>query len=516
MSDELMPFDLPIEKKSIIKVLGVGGGGGNAVNHMFKAGIKDVNFVICNTDAQALETSPIPTKLQLGGTLTGGLGAGNQPDNGRQAAIENLENVVEILNDGTKMAFITAGMGGGTGTGAAPVIAQAAKELGILTVAIVTIPFKFEGQRRIDQAIDGISELSAHVDSLLVINNEKLREVHGDLTLSNAFAKADDVLTVAAKGIAEIITVPGYVNVDFADVRTVMSNSGVAIMGSGYGEGENRALDAVKEALNSPLLNSNDIRGAKNILLNVISGTTEVTMDEIGTINDFVQEASGNTADLIWGNTIDLDLGEKIAVTVIATGFKTDIIPELLQKKEQYKTIHQLESNSKKVVKVDDVPFEIERKKNYSDYEENYDVELEDEYELEDENENNFSLENNSVELDYSLDETEYELEIEEKYEIKEKTKTEENEEINKEDETVNKMLQLKDKIENSKKTTLNSSDYKNIEDLENIPAFRRKQLDIELENHSSSNKISKYSLFEDEEDNQKIKKNSYLHDKVD
>lgn len=509
-----MPFDLPVEKKSIIKVLGIGGGGGNAVNHMYRAGIKDVNFVICNTDSQALETSPVPTKVQLGTSLTEGLGAGNKPDHGRQAAIENLDNVIKVLSDGTKMAFITAGMGGGTGTGAAPVIAQAAKEMGILTVGIVTIPFRFEGQRRIDQAVEGITELSRHVDSLLVINNEKLREVYGDLTLSNAFAKADDILTVAAKGIAEIITVPGYVNVDFADVRTVMANSGVAIMGSGYGEGENRAIDAVKEALNSPLLNSNNIRGAKNILLNVISGKKEVRMDEIGIINDFVQEASGNTADLIWGNTIDESLEEKIAVTVIATGFKTDIIPELYQKKEQFKTVHELENNNSKVVKIENIPFEVKRKEDHLEFEEEYEKQVEIDEEIETftlatgDDDEFFELEN------FNNDEDEN-SEMEVKNSSKPKLELEENEEIT--EKTTDKLEEVKNKIEKSKKSSLNTSDYKNIDDLENVPAYIRKQIEIDNQNKSSENKISRYSLFDDDEDNTtKIKKNSYLHDKVD
>ncbi|PLX09200.1 MAG: cell division protein FtsZ, partial [Marinilabiliales bacterium] len=249
MAEEILNFELPQEQASIIKVIGVGGGGSNAVNHMFKQGIKDVNFVVCNTDSQALTKSPIPIKIQLGASLTEGRGAGNKPEQGRQAAIENLDDVNKVLESNTKMVFITAGMGGGTGTGAAPVIAKAAKEMGILTVAIVTIPFRFEGSRRINQALEGITELKEHVDSLLVINNEKLREIYGDLTFSDAFAQADNVLTIAAKGIAEIITVPGILNVDFADVQTVMTNSGIAVMGSATAEGEGRALEAIKNAL---------------------------------------------------------------------------------------------------------------------------------------------------------------------------------------------------------------------------------------------------------------------------
>ena len=321
MEDDLMNFEIPAERSSIIKVIGVGGGGGNAVNYMFNKGIKDVNFVVCNTDSQALSNSPVPVKIQLGETLTEGRGAGNKPETGKQAAIENLEDIVTVLEDNTKMIFVTAGMGGGTGTGAAPIIAKAAHEMGILTVGIVTIPFRFEGDKRITQALDGIAEMKKHVDALLIINNEKLRDMYGDLKLSNAFAKADDVLATAAKGIAEIITVHGYINVDFADVETVMKNSGVAIMGSASAEGDNRAIDAIKAALDSPLLNNYDISGVQNILLNITSGKEEITMDEVGQITDYVQHVVGSNASIIWGTGIDEKLGNKVNVTIIATGF---------------------------------------------------------------------------------------------------------------------------------------------------------------------------------------------------
>ncbi|PKQ67111.1 cell division protein FtsZ [Labilibaculum manganireducens] len=328
MTEDLIDFSLQENESSIIKVIGVGGGGGNAVNYMYKQGIKDVDFVICNTDAQALETSEIPVKIQLGESLTEGRGAGNKPERGEQSAIENLEDIIEVLADNTKMVFITAGMGGGTGTGAAPVIAKAAKEMGILTVGIVTIPFRFEGRQRLHQAIEGINKLKENVDSLLVINNEKLSEIYGDLKLSTAFSKADDVLATAAKGIAEIITLHGYINVDFEDVKTVMTDSGVAVMGSASAEGEDRAVNAIREALTSPLLNSNDVRGARNILLNISSGQEEVTMDEVGQITDYVQEAVGDSASIIWGTGQDLALGNKVSVTIIATGFDNGLIPE--------------------------------------------------------------------------------------------------------------------------------------------------------------------------------------------
>lgn len=341
MSDKVK-FQFERKQGSIIKVIGVGGGGGNAVNHMYKQGIRDVDFIICNTDAQALANSPIPLKVQLGPSLTGGRGAGNKPEQGKQAAIENLDDVKNVLLPHTKMVFITAGMGGGTGTGAAPVIARLCRELGYLTVAIVTIPFRSEGKRRITQAIEGISEIEQYVDSLLVINNERIREMYGDFPISQAFAKADDVLAIAARGIAEIITVHGYINVDFADVETVMRQSGVAIMGTGQAEGENRAILAVEEALASPLLNNNDINGARNILLNVTSGNDEVTMDEIGQVTDYIQKKAGFEADLIWGNGNDDNLGEKISVTVIATGFSTSSIPELLAIQKPLKETHLL------------------------------------------------------------------------------------------------------------------------------------------------------------------------------
>lgn len=318
-----LKFDLPKDKSSIIKVLGVGGGGGNAVNHMFNQGIKGVDFVICNTDLQALEASPIPNKIQLGASLTAGLGAGADPEKGHNSAMEAIEDIIEVLGVNTKMLFVTAGMGGGTGTGAAPVIAKAARELDILTVGIVTTPFTFEGKKRKYHAEEGIEQLKRSVDCLLVINNDKIKDMYGNLPIRTAFSHANDILTIAAKGIAEIITYPGYINVDFEDVKTVMRNSGVALMGSASAEGENRAMDAVKAALASPLLNDNQIRGAKNILLNISFGASEVLMDEIDIISNYIQEEAGQTADVIFGTSIDESLGEKLAVTLICTGFES-------------------------------------------------------------------------------------------------------------------------------------------------------------------------------------------------
>ena len=349
MEEDLINFEIPEERSSIIKVIGVGGGGGNAVNYMFNKGIQDVNFVVCNTDRQALNNSPVPVKIQLGETLTEGRGAGNKPETGKQAAIENLDNIIAVLEDNTKMVFVTAGMGGGTGTGAAPIIAKAAHEMGILTVGIVTIPFKFEGERRITQALEGIKEIKQHVDALLIINNEKLREMYGDLKLSNAFSKADDVLSTAAKGIAEIITVHGYINVDFADVETVMKNSGVAIMGSASAEGENRAIDAIQAALESPLLNNYDIAGVQNILLNITSGEEEITMDEVGEITDYVQSIVGSNASIIWGTGIDPRLEKKVNVTIIATGFGYDYDSN----EDNFGTIKQKPESNKTVITID-------------------------------------------------------------------------------------------------------------------------------------------------------------------
>ena len=373
-----MKFDLPKEEKSIIKVIGVGGGGSNAVTHMYNQGIVGVDFVICNTDNQAMDISPVPSKVQLGPYLTEGRGAGSKPQVGKQACEESIDEIRNILNDQTKMLFVTAGMGGGTGTGAAPTIAALAKEMGILTVGIVTIPFTFEGKRRKEQAVAGLEELKESVDSIIVISNDKLREIHGNLTLEHAFAHADDILSMAAKGIAEIITVPGYVNVDFEDVNTVMRDSGIAIMGTAITQGEGRARKAVDEALNSPLLEDNDIRGAKHILLNITSGSNEVTMDEVFEITEYVQEEAGYGTDLIWGHCKDDSLGESLSVTIIATGFEHREKPAVTQKPKEQKVKVSLDDRPKPVERIfelDDTPVErsntiefdhVEKRVNYT------------------------------------------------------------------------------------------------------------------------------------------------------
>lgn len=342
-----MEFDLPKENNSIIKVIGVGGGGSNAVNHMYNMGIIGVDFIVCNTDRQALDISPVPLKIQLGPSLTEGRGAGALPEVGMNAANENIEEIRELLSKGTKMVFVTAGLGGGTGTGAAPVIAQVAKDLGILTVGIVTVPFNFEGKKRRQQAEDGLEKMRQNVDTLLVINNERLYQISKNCTISQAFGMADDILTVAAKGIAELISVTGYINVDFNDVNTVMRNSGHAIMGSAHASGEDRALVAIKSALNSPLLNDNNINGARYVLLNITYGGSELTMDEINIITDYIQNEAGTNAEVIWGHGLDNSLGESLNITLIATGFSTASTPvHGLEKPMETKMID-LEEDSK-------------------------------------------------------------------------------------------------------------------------------------------------------------------------
>lgn len=471
-----MDFVAPTRENSIIKVIGVGGGGGNAVNHMYQQGIKDVSFIICNTDAQALEKSPVPNKIQLGSTLTEGRGAGNKPEQGREAAIESLDEVKAMLSSNTKMVFITCGMGGGTGTGAAPIIAKAARDLDILTVGIVTIPFRFEGSRRINQALEGIGQLKEHVDSLLVINNEKLREIYGDLKLTEAFSRADNVLTTAAKGIAEIITVHGYINVDFADVYTVMSGSGVSIMGAATAQGENRAITAIQEALTSPLLNNNDITGARNILLNITSGTNEVTMDEIGQITDFVQNAAGSNADIIWGNGNDQSLGEELSVTIIATGFGTNNIHELMPKTEA----------KKEIIRLGDKPntFEFREEQTQPSSQKTFNFFPE---KKEDKKHESFNEYYNAKKEDTNQEKAE------ERYNN-----------LNKDNSpTSHKLSELEDSDEISK--------------LENIPAYKRRNVPLEdLTSHRSED-ASRYTLSDDDDEGIKLSPNNpYLHDKVD
>jgi cell division protein FtsZ len=488
--EDLMNFDMPVNRSSIIKVLGIGGGGSNAVNHMFTKGIKDVDFVICNTDSQALTNSPVPVKIQLGASLTEGRGAGNKPAIGREAAIENIDDVIEVLSNNTKMVFITAGMGGGTGTGAAPVIAKAAQELGILTVAIVTIPFRNEGQRRINQAMEGIAEIEKYVDSLLVINNEKIREMYGDLRVSEAFSRADDVLAVAAKGIAEIITVHGYINVDFADVETVMNNSGVSIMGSATATGPDRAMEAVQEALNSPLLNDNNIEGARNLLINITSGSEEATMDEIGEITDFIQSCAGEDADMIWGNGVDENLGEALCVTVIATGFETNSIPELYVRKKQMDKIpldKQFTPEEQSRAE-EQTGFEVREKKTPKSAESNVISQRTIEFDLSD----------TTTPVKSNTDPMEQSMEVRR---------------------AADRVKNIKRNYEQMRELNMNHRERQsNIEDLENQPAYLRKNIQIDDSKPSEEKRVSKFSLSDDAEDGgvKLSDNNRYLHENVD
>ncbi|HBX50507.1 MAG: cell division protein FtsZ [Bacteroidetes bacterium RIFOXYA12_FULL_35_11] len=507
MSEDILNFELPIDETSIIKVIGVGGGGSNAVNYMYETGIKDVGFVVCNTDAQALKRSPIPNKIQLGMTLTEGRGAGNKPEQGKQAAIESLDDILKILEDNTKMVFITAGMGGGTGTGAAPIIAKAAKERDILTVGIITIPFKFEGPLRFEQAIQGIAEMRQYVDSLLVINNEKLREIHGNQKISEAFKRADNVLAIAAKGIAEIITVHGYVNVDFEDVKTVMKQSGVALMGSASAEGENRAADAIKEALNSPLLNNNDINGAKNILLNITSGTEEITMDEVGEITDHVLRSVKTSANIIWGNGADENLGNKINVTIIATGFEANSIPELttyepvdtrkveLDKKEEEKIIVIPEENNEvDIIEIIDEVQEIEH------YEEPI-------------NETKATISNNNEPELFSFNK-EKEEDVT-NFQVKPVSQARESTEVKQLSMPLEETKTMREKFEKIK--ALSNLSDSHVEKMENEPAYKRLQKNIAKEETKQETEVSRFTASTDSNNNIQIRENNpYLHDKVD
>lgn len=465
MTEKMANFSFPENAGAEIKVVGVGGGGGNAVNHMFKQGIRDVDFIICNTDSQALDASPVPAKVQLGASLTEGRGAGNKPEKGREAALENIEDVKRAFGTNTKMVFITAGMGGGTGTGGAPVIAEACKELGFLTVGIVTIPFRNEGRRRIKQAIDGIAQMEGFVDSLLVINNERIREMFGDFGISEAFSRADNILATAAKGIAEIITVPGYINVDFADVETVMRRSGLAVMGTGIASGDERAEKAVEKALNSPLLNNNDIRGTRNILLNITSGTKEVTMDEVGRITDYVQNKAGFEADLIWGNGKDEALGENLSVTIIATGFSSSGIPLISGNQVEEKETHHLIDEQQQF----DPPVDNGNKEKTPSFSAGQKV-----------------IEFN-VEEEKRKEESEFELLYPKT--TKERTSTERK----------NVVVDY---------STISDED---MDELENIPAYARRQL--RMNDPRYKKKFSNYSVTKD---NKIADKNSYFHDKPD
>lgn len=503
-----MEFDLLKDKTSIIKVIGVGGGGSNAVNHMYRQGIKGVEFFVCNTDAQALEISPVPSKIQLGLSLTDGRGAGSMPEVGRNAAIENIDELKRILGDNTKMVFITAGMGGGTGTGAAPIIAQAAKEMGILTVGIVTVPFQFEGKKRKDQADLGIDELKKNVDTLLIICNDKLREMYGNLKLGEAFNHADDILTIAAKGIAEIITVTGYINVDFEDVKTVMTNSGRAIMGSAVAGGDNRALNAVQQALASPLLDDSNIVGARYILMNIASGSSEVTMDEIGSITDYIQDEAGLTADIIWGNCYDEALGDKLSVTIIATGFKTKSEQELEADRTK-KIVHDLNGDSRKEVKTNPVAKSEVKEQTAVSSDEPVLVTRQTQQDLTFE----FEIAGNTLKDNISTpmaDRTEEPLTKSEKT----VSSTSQPTIIDPMDEQLRKS---RERIQKLKALSYRMASNMNIADMEKVPAYLRQGVKLDNIPHSSEPHISRYTLSAEEEKKPELRQNnSYLHDNVD
>lgn len=562
-----MKFDLPKENSSIIKVLGVGGGGSNAVNHMYKQGITGVDFLVCNTDQQALDISPVPFKVQLGATLTEGRGAGSLPEVGKNAAIENIDEIKEIINKNTKMVFITAGMGGGTGTGAAPVIAKAAKEMGVLTVGIVTMPFFFEGKKRRQQAESGIEEIREQVDTLLIINNEKLREMCGNLPIAQAFAMADNVLTTAARGIAEIITRTGYINVDFEDVRTVMNDSGVAIMGSATAEGEDRATKAVEKALSSPLLNDNNIEGARYVLLNITFGNQEVLMDEISDITDYIQDEAGASADVIWGYGMDEALGDSISVTIIATGFNQKApAGATFERKPEKRKINLEEEKTE--VSGTQASAETESKnpghdKSEEPFLKKQEVKPQPSQKTEPPAQNLFSLEQNEAKpprtFEFDMNEADSDEDVQETDDSKfsgasaPADSVDEEAEINAWEPFIKKESEPTKQFE---KPTMQTEQPKNeipedkpsreeqveranarlsrlrdlsmrlrtpsgMSDLENEPAFKRKQINLDDVPHSSESSMSKFTLGEEEdEDGEKRTKlrenNSFLHKNVD
>ena len=568
-----MEFDLPRDYNSIIKVIGVGGGGSNAVNHMFNKGIVGVDFIVCNTDRQALDISPVPYKIQLGTQLTDGRGAGMLPEVGMAAANENIDEIRELLSKNTKMVFVTAGMGGGTGTGAAPVIAKVAKDLGILTVGIVTIPFNFEGKKRRIQAEEGLNKMRENVDTLLVINNERLREFGKDMSLTDAFSYADDILTVAARGIAEVISVTGVINVDFNDVNTVLKNSGHAIMGSASAEGENRALEAVTSALSSPLLMDNEIDGARYVLLNITYGSKEVMMDEITEITDYIQEAAGATADVIWGHGLDSSLGEKISITLIAAGLK-DVPLNGFEKAPERKVVDLHGENNKEITSLltnpvssvegsgnskdafseepflkseqitdNTIPAEsisqnFGEKKSFDLFESA--VEINPSAILDVNEDTNFVEEITFLENEITSNSEEKDVQPEFSWDIgvsnsdasESSTKIEEKEEIVRhmlEDEVIMELdsevkhttpeEQQKIAQERSFKIMEYTNKLKNAEgiaDFENEPAYVRRNISLNQSIPSSEESVSRFGLSEEEDGKSGLRSNNFLHDNVD
>ncbi len=577
MSSGDFMFDLPKQRSSSIKVIGVGGGGSNAVNHMYQQGIEGVDFVVCNTDAQALNNSPVPNRIQLGQSTTEGMGAGANPEVGEQAALESIDDIKKFLDTNTKMVFITAGMGGGTGTGAAPIIAGISKELGILTVGIVTAPFYFEGKMRLEQAERGIEKLQKNVDSLIVINNDKLRELYGNLGYKASFAKADEVLTTAAKGIAEVISKHYATNIDLRDARTVLADSGTAIMGTGIASGENKAKEAINSALDSPLLNNNKITGAQNVLLLIVSGDNEVTMDEIGIINEHIQFEAGNHANIIMGVGEDLSLGDKISVTVVATGFPME--DQVFTGREEEKVFHRLEEEQplvqklssetpypvrvKKIVeeelpekkmvieeKPQEIKFfldEVEEKPQVKEVEESWEPQLKKEVQQplfaeEKEEEIVFEAEEEIIEdqsqeteqedefpqtimftLDDDFEEELLELEkpITATQTAKPEIKKEIKEEVEKEDPFDSPISQSLSQAIEERRARLKQFNYKfkntlqnkTLDEVENIPAYKRQGLDL---SERDDNSPSDFIVSKDSNNETKIRPNNFLHDNVD
>ena len=569
-------FDLPRDYNSIIKVIGVGGGGSNAVNHMFNQGIVGVDFIVCNTDRQALDISPVPYKIQLGPQLTDGRGAGMLPEVGMAAANENIEEIRELLSKNTKMVFVTAGMGGGTGTGAAPVIAQVAKDLGILTVGIVTIPFNFEGRKRRQQAEEGLNKMRENVDTLLVINNERLRELGKNMSLTEAFSYADDILTVAARGIAEVISVTGVINVDFNDVNTVLKNSGHAIMGSASAEGEDRAIEAVKSALTSPLLMDNDIAGARYVLLNITYGSKEVMMDEITEITDYIQEAAGATADVIWGHGFDETLGDKLSITLIAAGLEGEPItgfekmPERNlvdlhdeMKKEITSPLNKpLESNREEDHGENEVTSEpflkssqiidnttildesskssLDEKKSYDLFDSVLEVKPTQIFDVSDDTnfveetsmtqtenkseidadlsiQEDFSWDINTNNQETSSNDLDAEKEIIVKYMLEEDLPEKielDNTNMSASPEERQKIAQ--DRVSKIQELTSKLKNAEVLAEFENEPAFMRRDISIDESTPSSEESLSRFGLSEDEDGRSGLRSNNFLHDNVD
>jgi cell division protein FtsZ len=548
-----MEFNIPNNSKAnIIKVIGVGGGGSNAVNHMYELGIKDVDFIVCNTDIQALDISAVQTKIQLGETLTGGRGAGSLPEVGMNAAIESIDEIREYLSDNTNMVFITAGMGGGTGTGAGPIVAKVAKDMGILTVGIVTVPFSFEGKKRKEQAEAGIKKMREAVDTLLIINNEKLRDMYGNLTIRNAYAQADQVLASAAKGIAEVISKTGFINVDLNDVNTVMKDSGVAIMGTATAEGENRAIIAAEKALSSPLLNDNDITGAKQVLLNITFGDIELTMDEMSEITDFIVDSAGGSAEMIMGQGYDETLGDGICVTVIATGFNSNAnVDTGVTQEEPAKTYLDLENEESTIIakpitsptepfstsvleetKPEDAPYlkrDVEPKAETNEEEDNLERIMKEEQQatfnfelitprveekIEEPTINIFQEKPSQEKIVHYLED---DLEEDTASSVVNETKTETTEQISREEQ----QELYAEREERIKELSLKLRTPFGLSELESEPAYIRRQIKLQDTPHSSDNEVSRYTLNEEEGKDGRISNsikgnNTFLHDNVD